>query len=259
MTTEFIQVLALAYAALAAATLAVIFHDEEEDEEGAGMERLGATVNGILEEVSAVKRVRKRITDGSIAGDSVSTKRTKKEYDYEGARTNIYRDYLGEDPNFGNQFEKIFRITQFIFHRIFGAVAERDTFFQYKPNPISKKGIYPECKVMIALKQLAYGCAPTAFLDYFQMGETTARDSLKRFCKAVASSDLRDQYLRKMTPQDALRVSKLHEDMFGVPGIMGCLDCMHVYWRTCPLAWQGQYKGKEAHECFCCSGSSCRL
>ena len=47
MTTELIQVLALAYAALAAATLAVIFHDEEEDEEGAGMERLGATVNGI--------------------------------------------------------------------------------------------------------------------------------------------------------------------------------------------------------------------
>ena len=28
-------------------------------------------------------------------------------------------------------------------------------------------------------------------------------------------------------------------------GLMGCLDCMHVYWRTCPVAWQGQFSGKE--------------
>ena len=98
---------------------------------------------------------------------------------------------------------------------------------------------------MISLKQLAYGCAPAAFLDYFQMGETTARDSLKIFCKAVVSSHLKETYLRPMTRDDAIRISRMHEEEFGVAGIMGCLDCMHVYWRNCPMAWQGQYKGKE--------------
>ena len=66
-------------------------------------------------------------------------------------------------------------------------------------------GICPEAKVMMALKQLAYGTSPSAFLDYFQMGETTGRT-----CSL---------YLRKMTKDDTINVSNLHKKEFGVLGL----------------------------------------
>jgi len=48
-----------------------------------------------------------------------------------------------------------------------------------------------------------------------------------------------------MTKSDARKVGELHEQEFGVPGVMGCLDCMHVHWKNCPAAWQGQHKGAK--------------
>ena len=172
-TVEVVHVLALAYAALAAATLAVVLHCDTEEDNEEEVVQISSAVNEILTEVQAVKRAQKRVASSESINDNGSVrKKKKKEYDYEGARHNIYRDYLGADPNYGSQFARIFRITLPIFHRIFDVVSEVDPFFTFRPNPVSKKGIYPEAKIMIALKQLAYGCAPTAFLDYFQMGES---------------------------------------------------------------------------------------
>ena len=68
-TPDVIQVLALAYAALAAATLAVVFYDEVEDEDG-GVEEIRTVANDILEEVEAVKRVRKRMNDSIASSDA---------------------------------------------------------------------------------------------------------------------------------------------------------------------------------------------
>lgn len=201
-----------------------------------------------MTELQAVRRAQKRLSVDSIDDAGPLPKRKKRECNCEGARACVYRDCLGDDPYFGDQFERIFRITKPIFHRIMDAVSSADPFFGFRPNPVKKKGIYPEAKVMIALKQLACGCAPTAFLDcYFQMGETTGRECLKKFCQAIVHSNLKQRCLQKMTREDAKRVSQLHEDEFTVPGVMGCLDCVHVYWRTCPMAWQGQCKGKEDH------------
>ena len=45
--------------------------------------------------------------------------------------------------------------------------------------------------------------------------------------------------------EGAKRVSLLHEDVHGIPGMLGLLDCMHVHWKNCLIAYQGAYQGKE--------------
>jgi Plant transposon protein len=57
---------------------------------------------------------------------------------------------------------------------------------------------------------------------------------------------LRQNYLRGMSKSDAMVVSNMHYHEFGVRGCIGALDCMHVWWKNCPVAWKGQYEGKDA-------------
>jgi hypothetical protein len=46
-----------------------------------------------------------------------------------------------------------------------------DDFFSKKHCVVTGKWtISPDAKILFALKQLAYGISPHAFLDYFQMG-----------------------------------------------------------------------------------------
>jgi Plant transposon protein len=51
--------------------------------------------------------------------------------------------------------------------------------------------------------------------------------------------------MRPMNREDARRVSQMHHRQHGVPGMMGSLDCMHAYWKNCPMAWKGAFGGKE--------------
>jgi Plant transposon protein len=97
----------------------------------------------------------------------------------------------------------------------------------------------------MALKLLGYGVSPSAFMDYFQMSDKTGRDCLRIFCQVVAHHPaLRQNYLKGMTKSDAMRVSNIHYHEFGIRGCLGALDCMHVWWKNCLVAWKGQYKGK---------------
>jgi hypothetical protein len=126
-------------------------------------------------------------------------------------------------------------------------LGNEDTFFQETVHRQSGlPQIDPKAKLLLCLKVLAFGVLPMAFLDFFQMGERAALDALGKFRKIVTASEiLRSLYLRKMTRADAKRVSDMHFDRYGVEGLVGSLDCMHAYWKNCPMEWRGQFKGKE--------------
>jgi hypothetical protein len=128
-------------------------------------------------------------------------------------------------------------------------LGNEDDFFTEKLCRVTgKKTICPDVKIMMALKILAYGTTPHAFLDYFQMGESTARQCLIRFANAISNCDeLKQRLFRPMTRSDAKNVCQLHKEQHGIDGMIGLLDCMHVYWKNCPVAWQGQYQGKEKY------------
>ncbi|XP_057811713.1 uncharacterized protein LOC131025951 [Salvia miltiorrhiza] len=72
------------------------------------------------------------------------------------------------------------------------------------------------------------------------LGESTALECLKKFCKAVVRI-FGGMYLRRPTTADVQRITAMHEARHGFPGMLGSLDCMHWGWKNCPVAWHGAY------------------
>ena len=79
--------------------------------------------------------------------------------------------------------------------------------------------------------------------DYLSISETTAREAVKRFCRAVVET-LGPKYLRNPTLAEVERLLKDAEKR-GMPGLLGSIDCSKWTWKNCPTAWHGQFKGKE--------------
>jgi hypothetical protein len=125
-------------------------------------------------------------------------------------------------------------------------VCEHNSFFHDSIDCTLRRSICVDAKLLIALKYLAYGTAINAFRDYFQMGESTSRLCVTNFVTTLLRCRvLTEKYLRKMSPSDARRVEKLHSEVHGVRGMAFSIDCSHIFWDKCPIAHQGQYKGKE--------------
>lgn len=165
--------------------------------------------------------------------DAVATQQQRQrrvtQYDWERARDAVWKDYMRPDPIFNDrQFERIFRITRSVMQELRIILGNQDDFFTDKLCFVTgKRTISPDVKILFALKQLAYGISPHAFLDYFQMGETTARKCVIRFAAAVTSSeDLVHRFFRPMSKTDAQNICKLHRLQHGIEGMVGSLDCM---------------------------------
>ena len=80
------------------------------------------------------------------------------------------------------------------------------------------------------------------------MGELTGWLAVEMFCSCVAHTHiLHACYLCTYMEEDAkhVNVSLLHENVHGIPGMLGLLDCMCVHWKNCPITYQGAYQGKE--------------
>jgi hypothetical protein len=158
----------------------------------------------------------------------------------------IQRDYTGPEPLFnGKQFDVMFRISKERFERIMQDIGRlQHPFYTNIVDGRGKVGASFEARLMLPLRTMAYGVAPHAFSDYFQMSETQSRECCKVFDQVIR--DLySSEYLRKPTKADLKSLSKLHKSVHRFPGMFGSLDCMHTFWKNCPVAWQGSYKGNE--------------
>ncbi len=163
----------------------------------------------------------------------------------------IQRDYLGFPnsplpPMFdGKEFETMFRISRSRFQRLMEDIGNSDNaFYSLKTDCFDRKVSSLEARLLLPLKTLAYGVPPHTFTDYFQMSKTFSRECCEEFDKAIISL-YQEEYLRCPTEDDLKAIVKLHKARHKVNGMFGSLDCSHTYWKNCPKAWQGSYKGKE--------------
>ena len=139
----------------------------------------------------------------------------------------------------------MFRLLRPRFQRLMEDVmAAQIAFYQTKKNlhPTQQASLY--AKLLLPLKCLAYGVPPYTFIDYFQMSRQYARDCCLAFDKAVKQIYTKE-YLCLPTSTNLKVILKLHRSIHGVDGMLGSLDCSHTYWKNCPKAWQGSFKGKE--------------
>lgn len=185
--------------------------------------------------------------DGTEEEHPVPKRRRYIAYDRERAHNSIQDDYLGENPRFdSSQFQRMFRVSYSVYNRLKEELLKEDFYNVGEYNRAHTRSISVDAKILIALKHLGHGCSANAWVDYFQMGESTSRLCVEMFCRCIAfNKNLREEYLRSYTVEDAKEVTSLHETVHGVPGMLGSLDCMHVVWKNCPVALQGTFKGKE--------------
>jgi len=72
---------------------------------------------------------------------------------------------------------------------------------------------------------ICYGVSGNAFVDYFQMGETTTRRCVSYLTKGlIHCHELTDKYLQRPSKSDARKIVALHERVHKIPGMMGSLD-----------------------------------
>lgn len=90
---------------------------------------------------------------------------------------------------------------------------------------------------------LVYGDCADRIDDHYQLSESSADWSLKCFCRLVVENF--PYYLNRCpTAQEKERATELMQKR-GFPGCFGSWDCKHYFWRNCPTALAGQYKGKN--------------
>ncbi|XP_073312269.1 protein ANTAGONIST OF LIKE HETEROCHROMATIN PROTEIN 1-like [Primulina huaijiensis] len=175
---------------------------------------------------------------GSITGHVVINR------DRLAAELRLYNDYFSESPMYNeSMFKRRFRMSRRLFLRIMESVQQHDNYFVQKVDALGRPGLSPYQKITAAMRILAYGMAADSTDEYIKIGESTAIESLKRFCRAVVEV-FGDWYLRSPNVEDIERILLIGKQR-GFPGMLGSLDCMHWKWKNCPTGWAGQYAGRS--------------
>ena len=193
--------------------------------------------NNMITEICATPLNNQPTRGGSIPGHVVIIR------DREAADHNLFNDYFSENPRYNeNMFRRRFRMSRPLFLRIVEAVRNHDSYFHQRCDGLGRLGLSTLQKVTVVFRMLAYGLPADATDEYVKIGESTALESLKKFCRAVVEV-FAERYLRTPTANDIARLLYIGEQR-GFPGMLGSLDCMHWKWKNCPTAWAGQYAGR---------------
>ena len=128
-----------------------------------------------------------------------------------------------------------------LFLRIQSAVETYEPYFIQKRDNAQRLSLSSLQKITAALRMLAYGVAADFMDEYVRIGESTARESMKKFVQAVVDI-FSKEYLRSPNNEDIARLL-VNGERHGFPGMLGSIDCMYWKWKNCPTAWKGQYSG----------------
>ncbi|KAL6498576.1 hypothetical protein OROHE_026517 [Orobanche hederae] len=194
--------------------------------------------NNVIIETLLLQQDEQPTHGGSILGHNVIHR------DRLPAAHRLYNDYFADNPMYNEtMFHRRYRMSRPLFLRIADAVKEHDHYFTQRADSVGRLGLSTLQKVTAALRILAYGSPADAVDEYIKIGESTAIESMKRFCRAIKEV-FSDRYLRTPNANDIARLLYVGKQR-GFPGMLGSIDCMHWKWENCPTGWAGQYAGRS--------------
>jgi hypothetical protein len=94
--------------------------------------------------------------------------------------------YFSDSPVYTDElFCWQFRMHRSLFLRIVHDIEAHDRYFAQKKDAVGKPGLHPFQKITLAIRMLAYGGSANANDEYLRISESTALESLNRFCTAT--------------------------------------------------------------------------
>jgi hypothetical protein len=103
-----------------------------------------------------------------------------------------------------------------------------------------------QTRLLLPLKTYAYGVATHAFIDYFSCSMPFANQCCREFDSMIFGLYQHEYLLRKPTKDDVLKeIVALHKHKHHIDGLLGSLDCTHIYWKNCPVAWKAKVNTKK--------------
>lgn len=192
------------------------------------------------------------VLDGTIPGigqselweeEKVCIRRVNKRRSFKKVNERFEDFYFCEHPVYSNvDFERRFRMPRYVFDRVEAQVTGRGLFVQRRDATL-KEGITPRMRIISSIRILAYGASFDQVDELCELSEASARESFYAFADEVVEV-FGDEYLRAPTEVDLRRILGINAAR-GFPGCVGSWDCQHWAWKNCPVAWAGQFKGKE--------------
>ena len=140
------------------------------------------------------------IHGGSVPGHVVINR------DREAADQRLFADYFADNPRYDEgMFRRRFRMSRSLFLRIVNAVKDHDNYFKQRRDALGRLGLSTLQKATAAIRMLAYALPADATDEYIKIGESTAVESCKRFCRAIVEV-FAECYLRAPTAHDVVRL-----------------------------------------------------
>ena len=194
----------------------------------------GIAISNIMH--GGVLRIPRRASKGRVRG----TKTVRRGF------SSWVEDYLGENPMYTlQQFREVFRVPRALFYRI------RDDMVRYDPvtwsqrkDAAGKLGQPAEVEALTALRYLGTGRPHRDLDDNCRMSPESQRFYTRRFCEDVITI-YGDAYLNRFPNQTELQTIADGYEKSGFAGCAGCVDCMCLEWKNCPVSEKGQYHNSK--------------
>ncbi|XP_024006867.1 uncharacterized protein LOC112083387 [Eutrema salsugineum] len=146
--------------------------------------------------------------------------------DRESAHERLFNDYFSETPLYNDaMYRRRSRMSRSLFLRIINAVESHDNYFTQRRDTTGRLGLSPLKRGRAVFRMLAYGLPADATDEYVKIGESTAIESMKRFCRAIVDI-FSEQYLRSPTANDVARLLYIGEKR-GFLGMLGIAPPCH--------------------------------